>query len=148
MCSHMLEIKVQMWARPLRLCPPEATRFWGETDMQADYFSPVWWVLWWRGHRHVISLCYKRFEGHVCVHLVSCVLYNKIQKPKCGVCTREDDDFLHEGLFKKFISNWMIIALQYWKVVVEWKDAGILGLQRRTIQSGAGDEAWSLRAFV
>ena len=83
----------------LTLGPPEATRFWGKTDMQADYFSPVWWVLWWRGHRHVIYLCYKRCEGHVRVHLVSCVLYHKIQKPKCGVCTREGDDFLYEGVF-------------------------------------------------
>ena len=36
----------------------------------------------------------------------------------------------------------------WWKVVAERKDAGILGLQRRRIQSGAKDEAWSLRAFV
>ena len=36
-----------------------------------------------------------------------------------------------------------------WKVVVEpWKGARILGLQRRSIQSGARDKAWSLRAFV
>ena len=36
-----------------------------------------------------------------------------------------------------------------WKVVVEsCKDAGILGLWRRWIQSGARDEAWLLRAFV
>ena len=28
------------------------------------------------------------------------------------------------------------------------KDVGILGLRRRGIQSGASDEAWSLRAFV
>ena len=28
------------------------------------------------------------------------------------------------------------------------KDTGILGLQRRGIQSGASEEAWSLRAFV
>ena len=35
-----------------------------------------------------------------------------------------------------------------WKVVAERKDAGILGLRRRRIQSGARDEAWSLRAFV
>ena len=35
------------------------------------------------------------------------------------------------------------------KVVAEWpKDTGILGLQRRRIQSGPRDEAWSLRAFV
>ena len=34
-----------------------------------------------------------------------------------------------------------------WKVVAEWKDTGILGLQRR-IQSEARDEAGSLRAFV
>ena len=38
----------------------------------------------------------------------------------------------------------------YWKFVAEpQKDAGILGLlQRSKIQSGARDEAWSLRAFV
>ena len=35
-----------------------------------------------------------------------------------------------------------------WKFVAERKDAGILGLQRRRIQSGARDKAWSLRAFV
>ena len=36
-----------------------------------------------------------------------------------------------------------------WKVVVEsCKDAGVLGPQRRRIQSGARDEAWWLRAFV
>ena len=36
-----------------------------------------------------------------------------------------------------------------WKVVAEsQKDARILGLWRRRIQSGARDEAWSLRAFV
>ena len=35
-----------------------------------------------------------------------------------------------------------------WKVVTEpHKDAGILGLQRRRIQSGARDEAWLLRAL-
>ena len=37
----------------------------------------------------------------------------------------------------------------YWKVVADArKDAGILGLWRRRIQSGARDESWSLRAFV
>ena len=37
----------------------------------------------------------------------------------------------------------------FWKVVVELrKDTGILGPRRRWIQSGARDEAWSLRAFV
>ena len=36
-----------------------------------------------------------------------------------------------------------------WKVVAEpRKDAGILGLRRRRIQSGARDKAWSLRAFL
>ena len=36
-----------------------------------------------------------------------------------------------------------------WKVVVEsHEDTGILGPRRRRIQSGARDEAWSLRAFV
>ena len=36
-----------------------------------------------------------------------------------------------------------------WKVVVESREyTGILGPQRRRIQSGARDEAWSLRAFV
>ena len=36
-----------------------------------------------------------------------------------------------------------------WKAVVESrKDTGILGPRRRWIQSGARDEAWSLRAFV
>ena len=36
-----------------------------------------------------------------------------------------------------------------WKVVAEsYKDAEILGLQRRRIQSGARDEVWSLRVFV
>ena len=36
-----------------------------------------------------------------------------------------------------------------WKVVVEsCKDAGVLGPQRRRIQSGARDEAWWLRACV
>ena len=36
-----------------------------------------------------------------------------------------------------------------WQVVAESrKDARILGLQRRGIQSRARDEAWSLRAFV
>ena len=36
-----------------------------------------------------------------------------------------------------------------WKVVAEPRnDAGILGLWRRGIQSGASDEAWSLRVFV
>ena len=36
-----------------------------------------------------------------------------------------------------------------WKVVVESReDTGILGPRRRRIQSGARDEAWSLRAFV
>ena len=36
-----------------------------------------------------------------------------------------------------------------WKVVVESrKYTGILGPRRRRIQSGARDEAWSLRAFV
>ena len=37
----------------------------------------------------------------------------------------------------------------YWQVVVESREyAGILGPRRRRIQSGARDEAWSLRAFV
>ena len=36
-----------------------------------------------------------------------------------------------------------------WKVVVESREyTGILGPRRRRIQSGARDEAWSLRAFV
>ena len=36
-----------------------------------------------------------------------------------------------------------------WKVVAEpWRDAGILGLWRRRVQSRARDKAWSLRAFV
>ena len=34
------------------------------------------------------------------------------------------------------------------KVVAEWYEAGILGLWRRQIQSGARHEAGSLRAFV
>ena len=37
----------------------------------------------------------------------------------------------------------LLDALYYWKVVAESrKDTGILGLQRRRIQSGARDEAW------
>ena len=41
------------------------------------------------------------------------------------------------------------ILISYWKVVVESrKDAGILSLWRRRIQSRARDEAWSLGAFV
>ena len=37
----------------------------------------------------------------------------------------------------------------FWKVVVESREyTGILGPRRRRIQSGARDEAWSLRAFV
>ena len=36
-----------------------------------------------------------------------------------------------------------------WKVVAELqKDAGILGLRKRRIQSRARDESWSLRGFV
>ena len=36
-----------------------------------------------------------------------------------------------------------------WKVVAESREyTGILGPRRRRIQSGARDEAWSLRAFV
>ena len=38
--------------------------------------------------------------------------------------------------------------LGWWKVVVELKDTEILGPWRRRIQSGARNEAWSLRAFV
>ena len=34
------------------LCLPEATRFLGKTDTQADYFSLVWC-----GHRHTTSIC-------------------------------------------------------------------------------------------
>ena len=46
--------------------------------------------------------------------------------------------------------SWRIpIESPKWKVVAEpWKDAGFVGLRRRRIQSGARDEAWSLRAFV
>ena len=37
----------------------------------------------------------------------------------------------------------------FWKVVADpWKDAGVLGLWNRRIQSRARDEAWSLRPFV
>jgi len=45
---------------------------------------------------------------------------------------------------------WTIMYNAYtWKVVVESReDTGILGPQRRRIQSGARDEALSLRAFV
>ena len=35
-----------------------------------------------------------------------------------------------------------------WKVVESREYTGILGPRRRRIQSGARDEAWSLRAFV
>ena len=41
------------------------------------------------------------------------------------------------------------IYIHTWKVVVESREyTRILGPQRRRIQSGARDEAWSLRAFV
>ena len=43
----------------------------------------------------------------------------------------------------------MSFRMDWWKVVAEpRKDARILGLQRRRIQSGARDEAWLLRTFV
>ena len=41
------------------------------------------------------------------------------------------------------------IYSEKWKGVVESHEyTGILGPRRRRIQSGARDEAWSLRAFV
>ena len=40
-----------------------------------------------------------------------------------------------------------MILISVWNVVVEWKDAGILGLRRRGIQSRARDRAASLRAL-
>ena len=53
-------------------------------------------------------------KGTYRVHLVSCVLYDKIQEPKCGICTGEGDDFLHEGVLKfLLLLNWRIIAFQY-----------------------------------
>jgi len=46
-------------------------------------------------------------------------------------------------------SAFFIVHLSHWKVIVESReDTGILGPWRRRIQSGARDEAWSLRAFV
>ena len=42
-----------------------------------------------------------------------------------------------------------LIEKDPWKVVVESREyTGILGPRKRRIQSGARDEAWSLRAFV
>ena len=51
---------------------------------------------------------------------------------------------------KRLFSSSSHSALKwYWKVVADrWKNTGILGLWMRRIQSGARDEAWSLRAFV
>jgi len=49
--------------------------------------------------------------------------------------------------FQHFLNTYNVA--KYWKVVVESReDTGILGPWRRRIQSGARDEAWSLRAFV
>ena len=46
----------------------------------------------------------------------------------------------------KFMSIELVLS---WKVVTESREyTGILGPRRRRIQSGARDEAWSLRAFV
>ena len=45
--------------------------------------------------------------------------------------------------------EYSITTFYLWKVVVESReDTGILGPGRRRLQSGARDEAWSLRAFV
>ena len=63
----------------------------------------------------------------------------------------------HQGLFQRLSSSHQgakVLESQlqhqsFWKVVADrWKDTGILGLQKRRIQSWPRDEAWSLRAFV
>ena len=91
----------EMWTRPQDLCLLEATRFQGETDMWANYFSPVWWAFWWCGiHTCPVLWCW-RLKGKVHMHLV---WNNKIQKSKCGMCTLECDDFFRDGLLKNFIS--------------------------------------------
>ena len=102
MCSHVVELKTQTWARPQ--CLPFRGNQIPRWDRYAGrLFQPILVSALMCGHRHVTSVCYKRFEGRVYVHLVSCVLHNKIQKPKDGICIREGDDYLYDGLLKIFI---------------------------------------------
>ena len=58
-------------SKSLTLCLSEATRFWGETDTQTYYFSPVWWVFWWCGYtRHICVMLkiWRKYAMHM--HLV------------------------------------------------------------------------------
>ena len=70
-------------SKSLTLCLSEATRFWGKTDTQTYYFSPVWWELWWCGYTHTSEWCW-RLEGNMQRHFI---WNNKIQKSNvgCGV---------------------------------------------------------------
>ena len=65
-------------------------------------------VMW--GHRHTASVWCTRFEGHVYIHLVSCVLYNKIQKSKCKC--------VHERLMISSVTDFCSLDTTHFRVLL------------------------------